>query len=60
MTTKIEAKSGVSPDRGDARIGVVVQLNGYRVWLTMEEAEDLMGKVRHAVGISVIAGMGRK
>jgi uncharacterized protein YabE (DUF348 family) len=49
MTMKIEATASISPDRGDDRIGVNVQIKNQKVWLTRPEVSDLIRKATEAL-----------
>ncbi len=37
-----QAEASISPDRGDDRIGVLVQLKGHRTWMSREDARALV------------------
>lgn len=46
---KSKAYAGISPDRGDDRIGVTVETNGHRQWMTRSDAESLVERVSAAI-----------
>jgi len=46
---KSQASASISPDKGDHRIGVSMQTNGHRVWMTRSATQRLILQLTRAL-----------
>ncbi len=51
MTDKVnpKAEASISPDRGDDRVGVLVQLKGHKTWMSRSDAQALIDRTTAAL-----------